>query len=574
MSALASLEGLGSRPGRLTQGVEAFWAGDLAAAVAHLQARILEAPSDHEARYWLASAAMAAGAADQAANILAEARAIHSHMVVAAAGADMGKFRTDKAYCATIGASLYVQKHVAVAAECFGRALDFENLDVQLLVNYGLSLQHQGRIDEAVNVFTAAAEVAVQPAVHQYLIYPLFYVEDRMARVSAEARRWGQTHAAAPLGPPPVFNNPRTADRQLRIGYVGPNFTRNQVAPSTVPVFEAHDPRAVKVFVYSQDPSKEDPLPKTCTVRGIGHLSDEAAADLIRRDRIDVLVDVWGHTFGGRPRMFTLRPAPVQVGWINFMQTTGLTCMDYVLHADSMDVPGTEAYFTEEIWRTGQIMAPYRPPADRHPPVPTPALKNGYVTFGSFNNPAKLNDATVAAWGAILRTRPNDRLVLKYSYFVDPVLQRVTRARFAAHGVRPEQLEFRGHSTGADYTREFQDIDLALDPSPVPGGTTTVDAVANGVPVLVLKGEDFYARTPLPLLLPCGLDELVTDSWDEYVAKALELTADLAALDALRSRVRPGFDSSPYRDEAGFTRHLESEFRRMFQRWLEKPSRP
>jgi predicted O-linked N-acetylglucosamine transferase (SPINDLY family) len=140
--------------------------------------------------------------------------------------------------------------------------------------------------------------------------------------------------------------------------------------------------------------------------------------------------------------------------------------------------------------------------------------------------------------------------------------------------VRPEQLEFRGHSTGADYTREFQDIDLALDPSPVPGGTTTVDAVANGVPVLVLKGEDFYARTPLPLLLPCGLDELVTDSWDEYVAKALELTADLAALDALRARVRPGFDSSPYRDEAGFTRHLEAEFRRMFQRWLEKPSRP
>jgi predicted O-linked N-acetylglucosamine transferase (SPINDLY family) len=570
MTALATLEGLGSRPDRLAQGVEAFWAGDLATAIAHLQARILETPSEAEPRYWLATAAIAAGASDQAEGILAEARAIHTHMLVAAAGADMTRFRTDKAYSAAVGADLYSRRYVAAAAECFGRALDFDNLDVHLMINYGLALQHQGRIAEAVNVFTAASEVFPLPAVHQYLIYPLFYVEDRMARVSAEARRWGQTHTPVALGPPPTFNNPRTTDRQLRIGFVGPNLTRNQVSPSTVPVFEAHDPRAMKVFVYTGDAAKEDPLPKSCTVRDIGQLSDEAAADLIRRDRIDVLVDVWGHTFGGRPRMFALRPAPVQVGWINFMQTTGLECMDYVLHADSMDVPGTEAYFTEEIWRTGEIMAPYRPSADRHPPVPTPALKNGYVTFGSFNNPAKLNDATVAAWATILRARPADRLVLKYGYFIDPVLQRVTRARFAAHGARPEQLEFRGHTTGPDYTREFQDIDLALDPSPVPGGTTTVDAIANGVPVLVLKGDDFYARTPLPLLLPCGLGELVVDDWNAYVQRALELTADVAALDALRSRVRPAFDASPYRDEVGFTRGLVADYRRMFQRWLDK----
>jgi predicted O-linked N-acetylglucosamine transferase (SPINDLY family) len=570
MSVKAALLGAETED-RLTLGVEAFRAGDYAAAIGHLQARVLEAPRDYEARYWLSSAAQAAGATEQAAEILADARTLHVHAVMAELGADMGRIRSlDRAYCAELGITFYVNKLMAAASDCFGRALDFDDLNPDLMRNYGLSLQHQGRIKEAVDVFTAASEMFSIPGVHQYLLYPLFFVEDRMARVAAESRRWGELHAPPPDQPPAPFTNPRTAERRLRIGYVGPNFTKNQVAPSTVPVFEAHDPAAVEVFVYSMEPADELPLPDTCTVRKIGHLSDEEAAALIRADGVDILVDVWGHTHGSRLRMFTLRPAPVQIGWINFMQTTGLTCMDYVMHADSMEVPGTEAYFTEEIWRTGPIMAPYRPPADRSDPVPTPALRNGYVTFGSFNNPAKLNDATVAAWAAILRARPSAKLVLKYALFLDPVLQRATRARFAGFGADPAQLEFRGHSTGPDYTREFQDIDLALDPSPVPGGTTTVDAIANGVPVLVLKGEDFYARTPLPLLLPCGLDDLVAESWGEYVAKALALTEDVAALDAMRATIRPAFDTSPYRDEVGFTRRLEADYRRMFQRWLDR----
>jgi predicted O-linked N-acetylglucosamine transferase (SPINDLY family) len=551
-------------------GLAAFHAGDFAAAIAHLQARVAQSPQDYEARYWLASAAAAGGASEAAANILADARTLHAHAVLVAAGVDVMRLRHDKAYAHEIGTTLYANKFMASAGECFGHALDLANPDPKVLLSYGLSLQHQGRIKEAIDVFTAAAELFNSPQLHAFLLYPLFYVDDRMARVSAECRRWGERHAPPPAHAPPPFANERTANRRLRIGYVGPSFTRNQVAPSTVPVFEAHDPEAVEVFLYSMDPDAEAPLPATCTIRKIGHLSDEDAAALIRRDRIDILVDVWGHTANGRLRMFTFKPAPVQLGWINFMQTTGLACMDYVLHADSMDVPGTEAYFTEEIWRTGEIMAPYRPSPDRHPPVPTPALKNGFITFGSFNNPAKLNEATVAAWAAILNGRPDSRLVLKYGLFVDPVLQRVTQARFAGYGVSPDRLEFRGDTRGPAYTREFQDIDLALDPSPVPGGTTTVDAIANGTPVLVLKGDDFYARTPLPLLLPCGLGELVADSWDDYVQKALWITADVKALDALRARIRPAFDNSPYRDEAGFTRRLEADYRRMFQRWLDR----
>jgi len=334
------------------------------------------------------------------------------------------------------------------------------------------------------------------------------------------------------------------------------------------PVLANHDPAAVEVYLYCADPAAETDLPRTCRTRKIGGLTDEQAAALIRQDRIDVLVDVWGHTAGSRLPVFALKPAPVQVAWINFIQTTGLEAMDYVLHADGMQMPDIEAYFTEQVWNIGPIMAPYRPAAERLDPAPTPALANGHVTFGSFNNPAKLSEETVRAWAAILKARPGDRLVLKYSYYLDPVLQRVTQARFAGYGADPAQIEFRGHSTGVDYLREFGDIDLALDPSPCPGGTTTCDALSNGVPVLTLRGADFYSRIGLPGVLPCGLDELVAESWDDYVARALSLTENYVALDALRSRVRPGFDASAYCDEAGFTRNLEGAFREMFKRWL------
>ena len=149
-----------------------------------------------------------------------------------------------------------------------------------------------------------------------------------------------------------------------------------------------------------------------------------------------MLVDCWGHTAGSRLGMFAQRAAPVQVAWINFLQTTGLSRMDYVIHCDSMAVPGTAELFTETVISMGEIMIPYRPHDARAEPTPTPALASGRITFGSFNHPAKLSDATVAAWSRILKDRPGARLILKYRYFIDPVLQAVTRARFLAEGSR------------------------------------------------------------------------------------------------------------------------------------------
>jgi predicted O-linked N-acetylglucosamine transferase (SPINDLY family) len=559
---------LASRPLRdpIAEGRAALEAGDPVAAANLLYPHAQAQPGDPDSRYWLYSALVAAGEAQLARQVLDDARTLHCLQVLQGMGVDTQRLKADRAYAADIGQRLYGNQLMAPASFALGCSLDFDRLDPQRMLSYGLSLQHQGRMDEAITVFQAAADAFQNPVVHEFLLYALFHAPERMRRVSEEARRWGELYAA-PLTPAKTaFANERTAGRRLRVGYVGPSFTKNQVAQFLLPVLEAHDPTVVELHLYCADAAAEGALP-AAKLRSIGRLSDKDAADLIRRDKIDILIDVWGHTAGSRLGLFAYRPAPIQAAWINFVQTTGLTCMDYILHADSMTAPGTEAYFTEEIWRIGPIVAPSRPAAGRLDPVPTPALKNGYVTFGSFNNPAKLSELTIAAWSLILRERPRDRLVLKYGPFKDPVLQRVTQARFAAYGARPEQLEFRGHTSGADYLREFQDIDLALDPTPCPGGTTSCDALANGVPVLTLKGDDFYARIGLPVLLPCGLGDLVAESLDDYVARALALTEDHRALDALRARVRPSFDASPYCDEVGFTRNIEGVFRQMYDRW-------
>ena len=552
----------------LANGHPAMRESDPEDVVGRLRTTALAQPGDHEVRYQLYSALTAAGDLAEARVMLDEARNLHAVAVMRAYGVDLPRFQTDKAYCLEVGNLLYAHKLMASATLALGRSLDFKNLNPNAFIGYGLSMQHQGRMDEAIEVFTAAAEAFKHPEIHEFLLYPLFHAKDRLRRVSTEARKWGELYAA-PLEPPALtFANNRSPDRPLNIGYVGPSFTRNQVAQFILPVLEAHDPRSVSVFLYCAEPSTEGALPANCKLRKIGGVPDKAAADLIRSDEIDILVDVWGHTAGSRLPVFAYRPAPVQIAWINFVQTTGLSCIDYVLHADSMDVPGTDQYFTEEIWHIGPIVAPSRPALDRPAPSPTPALRNQHITFGSFNNPAKLSDPTIAAWSRILLARPSARLILKYSYYDDPVLQRVTEARFAAFGVPREQLQFQGHSTGADYWLAFQQIDLALDPSPCPGGTTSCDALANGVPVLTQWGDDFYSRIGVPVVLPCGLPELIADGWDDYVDRALALTSDVHALDRLRTKVRSGFDNSPYRDEIGFTRNLESVFHQMFARWL------
>jgi predicted O-linked N-acetylglucosamine transferase (SPINDLY family) len=335
-----------------------------------------------------------------------------------------------------------------------------------------------------------------------------------------------------------------------------------------------HDPSAYSVTLYPAAATSEVGWPEWIEIQPIGHLGDVAAAELIRRDGIDVLSDCWGHTAGSRLAVFARRPAPVQVAWMNFIQTTGLKQMDFVLHSDPTGERDAEGLFTEKTWPIGPVFNVFRPASGRLPPAPTPALAAGHVTFGSFNHPAKLSGWTLDAWGAILRSVPSARLLLKYRYFADPILQRVTQARFAARGVAPERITFAGHSSGEAYFESFHEIDLMLDTWPAPGSTTTLDALSNGVPVLAKPTPTSGGRCVRAILHAAGLPELITNDPEDYVQRAVALAHDLVALDALRARVRPGFDNGPCCDEAGFTRRVEKAYAEMFDLWSCKRQAP
>ncbi|MDB5422130.1 MAG: putative O-linked N-acetylglucosamine transferase, family, partial [Brevundimonas sp.] len=256
MSPAQALEPLVSTP-TVEDGRAAMSGGDVAEAIELFYAVTQANPADYESRYWLYSALVAGGHGEIAGQTLADARNMHAVSVIRSAGGDMERFRTDSAYCGVLGMQLYNAGLMGPATLALGKALDFDNLDPAVLVSYGLSMQHQGRMDEAINVFTLAAETFPSAAIHGFLIYPLFHAPDRLKRVSDEARKWAALHAQPHTPKKPIFAGERTANRRLRIGYVGPSFSRNQVAQFLLPVLEAHDPAAVEVFLYCADPTGE-----------------------------------------------------------------------------------------------------------------------------------------------------------------------------------------------------------------------------------------------------------------------------------------------------------------------------
>ena len=521
--------------------------------------------SNPDVLYARAAALLACGDESGGKAMLEEACRVHSLHVMQSAGVDLQRLLTDGPYALAIARRFYNAFHMGPAIVALGAALAHPEMALtDALFVLAQALHYQGRAEQAFEAFETYHALKPTPTMGSFVLYSLFFVEDgprRHARAAVEwSRLWGERHTPAR----PVFAVERRADRRLRVGYMAPTFSRNQHRHFLVPLLDNHDPEQVEVFCYVEDETQEIPRDNV-RLRSYKPLTDGQTADMIRADSIDVLVDCHGHASRARPTVFARKPAPVQVSWLNYHHTTGMTAMDYVIHADSMETE-TEL-FVEQVYNIGPVLNPFRPDAVAQP-SPLPARSKGYVTFACFNHPAKVSDQTVAAWARVLKAVPGSRLKLKYSCYADPVLRAETSTRFLAHGVFPGSLEFEGHTTGEAYEGVFSEIDIGLDPSPCGGGTTTMEALSRGVPVLTLRGDDFYARIGVQAPLALDLPGLIAESWDDYVAKAAALASDLDALEALRAEVRPRLDASPYGDEAGFTRRMESAYREMFSAWL------
>jgi predicted O-linked N-acetylglucosamine transferase (SPINDLY family) len=292
--------------------------------------------------------------------------------------------------------------------------------------------------------------------------------------------------------------------------------------------------------------------------------SDQQLARRIRDDGIDILVDLAGHTAGNRLLTFARKPAPVQATYLGYVATTGLAAMDYRLTHGDADPPGNDAFYSEKLVRLPNILYCYRPPqADETDVSSTPILTNGYVTFGSMNNFAKVSSETITLWADILRAVPDSRLVI--SSVSEGASRLSIYALFASHGIEQHRLDLHGRLTFAEFRTLHGEIDIALDSFPFNGGTTTCETLWQGVPVVTLIGKTFVSRVGYMLLKAMALDDLAAADKHQYVDIAVTLARDVERLKSLRSGMRNRFNASPLRDEVTFTRDMEAAFREMWR---------
>lgn len=387
--------------------------------------------------------------------------------------------------------------------------------------------------------------------------------------IYAEARAWSDAHATPLRAHVRPHDNQKDPERRLRIGYLSPDFRVHPLRQFLVRLLEQHDRAAFDVFLYSavERPDAQTEWYRALAgpnFRDIRALGDVEAAELVRRDGIDVLVDLAVHGPGNRLRVFACKPAPVQLTWLGFAGTTGLDTIDYRITDPYFDPPGTDlGVYSETSLPLPETYWCYDALESDLPVAPLPALTRGGVTFGAFNSPRKLHAGALSLWARVLRAVPGSRLILHMEpYGRDAVLRTL-----GAGGIEAARVEFAGLVARRAYLERYGEIDIALDTFPFGGGTTTFDAVWMGVPVVTLTGATALQRAGFSIAMNLALPELVARSEDELVERAVALAADLPRLSALRAELRSRLAASPAGNAPRFARNLEAAYRSVWQKY-------
>jgi protein O-GlcNAc transferase len=497
------------------------------------------------------------------------------------------------------------------AAASYRRLLALQPTSAEAYSNLGVALSELNRFDEAMASYRRALELNPDlPGLHNNIgnaqkdlgqldaaeqsyrqglkIKPddgelqsnLLFLHNYRANLSAaallaEARRYGDSveRRARPYA---VWPNTREPNRRLRVGLLSGDFRAHPVGYFLDSILEVLASTARDQLELCAYPSYFCDDAVTRRIKAHCHrwqsamgLSDESLARRIHDDGIDILIDLSGHTAHNRLPVFAWKPAPVQATWLGYLATTGVKAIRYLI-ADAWTLPETEeANFTEEIWRIPESYLCFTPPSDNTAIGPLPASASGHITFGSFNNLTKMNDAVVALWSRVLESVPNSRLFLKSRQLAESSVRRGVVEQYARHGVDGERLILEGLVPRSEYLKPYRRVDIALDPFPYTGITTSVENLWMGVPILTLAGKSFLSRQGIGLMMNAGLPEWIADDPDDYVARAVSHSADLPALASLRRGLRDRVLASPIFDAPRFARHFEAALRGMWRKWCE-----
>jgi protein O-GlcNAc transferase len=438
--------------------------------------------------------------------------------------------------------------------------------------NRGSSLLGLGRLREAIEAFDAAAALdGVKLFTWSNRLFAKLYAAHvPPEEYYADAVAFGERFADPLLRRRP-FPHDRDPDRRLRVGFVSADLCSHPVERFFEPFLARLDRERFEPVAFMTQ-SREDATSERLKTlfagwHNISGLDDEEAADLVEAERIDILADLSGHSAGNRLMLFARKPAPVQFTWIGHPGSTGLKAMDYRLSDRNTDPPDAERFDVEEVWRMPRVSGTYQPPSDAPPVSPrAPFEESGYLTFGCFNRITKIGDNVLATWSHILARIPDARLMLVVGDVESPDIRAGVEDRLTAVGLPLDRvvLQPRLHQ---GYLALYHRVDVALDPFPYNGGTTSYDTLLMGVPLVTLRGRHAAARSGVTLLTGIGYEDLIADDAEHYVALAAQLDGDRDRLLALRRGLRERFLASPHVDHAAAVRDVEAALRGMWERW-------
>lgn len=453
------------------------------------------------------------------------------------------------------------------ATECFQQAVavqpDFDHGFNNLAGTYHL----QGRYDEAATAYSKALEIDPwsRASLSSYIAISHYRYQADECHLTGLQHRFRRSLAPERVRAGAAHRLPRPPEGRLRVGYVSPDFRRHSVAFFIEPLIEGHDRNRFEVHCYADVAAPDAVTERLRSLSDhwldVSGDSDEALAQRIRRDQIDLLVDLDGHFAGNRLAVFAQKPAPIQISYLGYPGSTGLPEVDYRLTDAIADPPEeSDARYAETLLRLPGVFLCYRPPAN----APAPAVASDIsesITFCCFNELPKVSPETLRCWARILQAEPESRLLLKSTALADPATRDRVSRRFQAAGVSSERIELRGRTaTLEEHLALYTRADVALDTFPYNGTTTTCEAIYMGVPVVTLTGDAHAGRVGASLLGALNLPELVARSEDDYVAKAVALATDIERRGSMRSSLRERMLASPLCDARAFVQAVEAAY--------------
>jgi protein O-GlcNAc transferase len=456
------------------------------------------------------------------------------------------------------------------AEECFHRALEVEPGSAEAHYNYGNLLHREGRVGEAITHYRAAVDIKPDfVRAHSNLVYALNFTDEfSLEEIFNEHREWARRHADPLTATVRPHANSRTTGRALRVGYVSANFRDHAVTYFFESTLMHHDRTRVSVYCYSDverpDAHTERLRHADCVWRDIAGQDDESVSELVRRDEIDILVDLTGHTDNHRLLAFARKPAPVQVTWNGYANTTGMTAIDYRITDALADPPGmTEHLHSEKLVRLPEIYMAFTPPAASPDVSAAPIREAGHISLGSFNALSKVTPRVIRVWSDILRALPRAQLLM-CTVPAGRTRERVIR-EFASHGISDARLELLPKLPFHQFLAAQSRVDIALDPFPFSGTTTTCQTLWMGVPVVTLAGMSHVSRVGVTMLSNVGLRQCVAEDENDYVRSAIALATDTPRLREMRSGLRERMLLSPLTNGARLTRFLEDVYAKMWE---------